>query len=339
MKKLLFLSLLGAAAFQVQAQVVLNENFNSYVAGNVGTATNGTTPGQGTWYPLQGTVADHQFVTIDAAHGLSYQMISGAGSAAANHRAAVKELTVTTGTAGNDILVGTVDLYTGPATTGSGRLGVQVYDLTYSSTAATGFAGIYYDYATKKLGGYAHLTDATTLMAGFYSINFTTTVTYPENTWIPVSFRYNKSTGQYSWVFPHGTATFTNTNYIPSTNMIPEELNLVNLVGTSAPLNTQINTGAFDNLNLQFTNAAALSTSDVEIPVSVFRIYPNPATDVLNFEYSGKVKGVTIYDMSGKKMKTKADEKSVSISHLLPGAYIVVLSTDEGDLTERFIKK
>ena len=337
MKKLLLLSLLGAGVLQVQAQVVLEENFNTYVAGNVGTATNGTTPGQGTWYPLQGTVADHQFVTIDAAHGLSYQMISGAGSTAANHRAAVKELPVTTSSPGNDILVGTIELYTGPATTGSGTLGLQIYDLTYSSTAATGFAGVYYDYATKKVGGFAHLTDAT-LNSGFYRINMGN-ATYPANTWITLTFRYDKAAGAYSWVTPEGTFSFTNANYIPSANMIPEELNLVNLVGTAAPLNTQINTGAFDNLNLYFTNAAALSTNDVVKPVSFYRVYPNPATDVLNFEYSGKVKGVTIYDMSGKRMKTNADEKSVNISHLLPGAYVVVLSTDEGDLTERFIKK
>src|SRR5690606_2340485 len=85
--------------------------------------------------------------------------------------------------------------------------------------------------------------------------------------------------------------------------------------------------------------AGILAVNDVKANDGQMAVYPNPATDVLNIRYKGKVTGVSVFDLSGKRMEIKADRNSADVSALQAGVYMVVIETDSGKFAEKIIKK
>ncbi len=332
MKKLLFSSLFIATYFAANAQTIVSENFNSYTAGDVATDATGVTAGTSGYYIYSGAAADYQFATIDAAHTNSLKITSGASySSTANtfNRFAFKDVPVVTPTAGNDIIKGSIEFYTGPAT-GAGRTSIDLYDAT------SGVVGIGYDYATKKIIGKTRLTSTATGVAAYYTITLTQVNTYLANTWVSVFFTYNKTTGATTWTTPEGTYSFSNAAYTVSANLDPVEYDFVSSTLTG---NTVANQTAVDNFNLIYTNAAALSTKDVKIASIAIGVYPNPTTDFLNIQSEEKIKAISISDMSGRKMDVKLNGNSVDVRSLQTGTYLISIETATGKSTEKFIKK
>jgi hypothetical protein len=333
MRKVLFLSMLFSVCFTLSAQTIATENFNSLTLGNVATDLTGTTAGQGGYYIYGGAVTDYQITSIDATHGNSLQLTSGNNfSSTANtyNRFAFKSITPVTPTSGNNILKGSIDIYTGPAT-GAGRVSVDMYDAT------SGIVGVGYDYATKKIVGKARLTLISSGATAYYSITLTQTNTYPANTWVSVSFTYNKTTGAYSWITPEGTFTFTNSLYSLSPGLDPTEYDFISSTLTG---NTVANVNGVDNLNLQYTNTASLGVQDVKIVRSAgIGIYPNPTSDILNIQTDSKINAVSVVDLTGRKLNVKLDGDKVNVQNLPSGTYLINIETKDGISTEKFIKK
>jgi uncharacterized delta-60 repeat protein len=69
-------------------------------------------------------------------------------------------------------------------------------------------------------------------------------------------------------------------------------------------------------------------------------IYPNPVTDVLHLRVKNftSIKGVKIIDLQSKLILENTDE-IINISHLSNGIYLVKVTTEEGELTKKFIKE
>lgn len=63
---------------------------------------------------------------------------------------------------------------------------------------------------------------------------------------------------------------------------------------------------------------------------SFLKIYPNPASEYLYFETSGKEESIVIFDQTGKEvMESTFDKNKIDIKHLRPGHYILgVLHND-----------
>ncbi len=85
--------------------------------------------------------------------------------------------------------------------------------------------------------------------------------------------------------------------------------------------------------------AGILAVNDVKPNEGQIAVYPNPATDVLNIRYKGKLSGVSVYDLSGKRMVINTDINSVDVSSLQAGVYMLVVETDNGKFSEKIIKK
>lgn len=70
-----------------------------------------------------------------------------------------------------------------------------------------------------------------------------------------------------------------------------------------------------------------------------FEIFPNPTSSVLNLSTSeGKIKNVTIYDLSGKRV-LNTNQSQLSIEHLAKGTYLVEIETTSGLFTKEIIKE
>lgn len=93
------------------------------------------------------------------------------------------------------------------------------------------------------------------------------------------------------------------------------------------------------------TNAFAIEEIKSENPsvnwVESIKLYPNPVTDIVNITSPFKTLSVNVYNYSGKLVKTFPSLKNneINVQDLAPGIYIVTLTTDQGIVTKKIIKK
>ena len=74
---------------------------------------------------------------------------------------------------------------------------------------------------------------------------------------------------------------------------------------------------------------------------TLFNVYPNPVNDKLYIETEVEIDEVVIYDAFGRQQTTDNRQQSsvVDVSNLDSGAYIVMIRTNDGIVTKRFVKK
>ena len=86
-----------------------------------------------------------------------------------------------------------------------------------------------------------------------------------------------------------------------------------------------------------YSTDCLLSSNEIEKPQT--KIYPNPAKDNLNF--SEEISNITISDLSGKMIQQiSSSEKSINVSKLVKGNYIITATSKSGELiNKKFIKE
>ena len=67
-------------------------------------------------------------------------------------------------------------------------------------------------------------------------------------------------------------------------------------------------------------------------------IYPNPSSDIVYIDGNYTQLKVIVYDILGKQLMNKSITKSIDISHLDNGVYILQLSDGAKLTTQRIIK-
>lgn len=74
-------------------------------------------------------------------------------------------------------------------------------------------------------------------------------------------------------------------------------------------------------------------------------MYPNPASNVVNITNSENiaVQQVTIYDISGKQLKTQnfdsSQEIQLNVENLASGTYMLHIKSESGTAVKKLIKK
>ena len=337
MKKILLLS---AFAFSylgfAQVQTLVNENFNSLTLGNLGTDVTGATPGQNNWLTLNGTNANYQVGNIDVAHGKSLSITSGNSYAASNNpnNRIAAQLTTVTATPTNNIVKATIDIYTG-SSTGSGNYYFLIYGDVEGSNKAIG--GFRLEVATRKIIGLGTFYNATNVPTLYIVNDPATAPAFPVNTWVSVTYYYNKTTGDMTWIWPGGGV-----NAIADPDaivgMTAKDIYLQNTTSTG---NTVANTVGFDNILVQFGNSSTFAVTDVknEIADKMISVYPNPTSKILNIKVKDKIKDVTVTDMTGKKIDVKLVGTSIDVENLPIGRYFITVETNNGVFSDKFIKK
>tara|TARA_B110000483_G_scaffold225077_1_gene284428 strand:- start:171 stop:830 length:660 start_codon:yes stop_codon:yes gene_type:complete len=87
---------------------------------------------------------------------------------------------------------------------------------------------------------------------------------------------------------------------------------------------------------LYFENNTA-STSILEIEKSI-NIYPNPATEIINIESKKIINKIKITDQLGKIILEKNQLKTLNISNLNKGTYIITLYIENKEIIKSFTK-
>ncbi|MGK6340909.1 T9SS type A sorting domain-containing protein [Chryseobacterium sp. DT-3] len=91
--------------------------------------------------------------------------------------------------------------------------------------------------------------------------------------------------------------------------------------------------------NLKVYNQAILSSANSAVNKKTVVVYPNPASDFIKINSSGKIKNIEIYDMAGKKIEFRSENDKIDVSNLSTGNYLINIKTENGNFSEKFIKK
>ena len=101
--------------------------------------------------------------------------------------------------------------------------------------------------------------------------------------------------------------------------------------------NNKVLTLTNEDGNKAIYNSGILGASDVSGALQA-KIYPNPATDVINIASDKKIANVSVFDASGKVVKTTT-ETAVNIQNLAKGSYVVSIKYADGTVESRKVIK
>ena len=335
MKKFLLFGVVVASTISISAQVLESDNYNAYTLGNVATDATGVTPGQGGMF-INAAASNFQIVNMAGAHANYLQVNTGATATAASNRIVTKNGLDTAWdnrTAGNNIIKGSVDIYTGTAT-GTNVSGVAIFGEDVDGNSV-GIVGIRYNSSTKTINGLAYLTNGST--PGFYNITGVTSNTYPINTWVTVGYSYNTVSGQITYTIGGTQLTLTVAGYTTPAGLIPTEHSVYSSYGTG---NNAATTFGIDNYKVEASNNSVLAVTELEVVnKDNISLYPNPVTDILNIKSTSKINNIEVYDMGGKKVNSGLNNNTVDVRSLNTGSYIINIETKDGKTSKKFIKK
>ncbi len=110
--------------------------------------------------------------------------------------------------------------------------------------------------------------------------------------------------------------------------------------GDATGTTTQVTVTMDADKNVSATFSATLGINEEKFKVP-FKLYPNPATDVLHIESQEVVNRVKIYNALGREvlLKNSLSEETINVSNLSQGIYFMIIETETGKGVRRFIKK
>ena len=319
MRKILLTSAFALISATFFSQVLQNENFNSL---NVATIVGQGSPA---YDKLNGTNADYMVVTSgNASKGLA---ITGTATASGSKYLWKEGLSAawTARTAGNNIIQIEFDFFTGPASTSNNGGGVELYGPGYSNY----LGGFTMNQSTKTLYGIytpSDDTDPTLVNLG------TTPVVLPANTWVRLGFAYNSVTGVITFKGPGFNGTVN--------GHIEDPIELDYAVQNLQTTNSASSVTTYDNMIITAVNAVnLLGTNEAAVKDAGFAIYPNPTSDFIQIKTKSKILEVYIYDASGIRTDANLADGKVDVRKLTSGVYMLGVKTDQGIITQKFIKK
>lgn len=89
--------------------------------------------------------------------------------------------------------------------------------------------------------------------------------------------------------------------------------------------------------SIRLVKNAALSTNQFE--KANIKIYPNPVQNQLNIESQEEVLSIEIFDFLGKHILTFNGAKTIDVSELQSGIYLLKINTNQGSSIQKIIKQ
>jgi len=100
--------------------------------------------------------------------------------------------------------------------------------------------------------------------------------------------------------------------------------------------NNALGTAYIDNIKVN-SELLVLGIKDSSFTAKEVLVYPNPASDFIHINFPGTVKKIAIYDESGRIIKTEINSSEMDIKGLPSGVYMVNITTEEKNFTEKVL--
>lgn len=338
------------------AQILLNDNFDNYTLGNLGTDVKGVVPGQGNWLteilynPLNHSSSIFT-ITNEAFKGKVLTFTTPQGE----QIIAKKDLSafINQRTIGNNVIKFEIDYYTGS----------QYYMATNSAPY------IYISLNSNKnesLLRFRHnITQANfiqcSVLEGNNTINHRVQLGYgssgnavdplPVDTWISfiVYLDYNSKKIYFETPYFNKVTVSDFLNLSTSNNLIEDfKPTSISLDASAQIGNASQMVHKFDNIKvtgLKVVPPSIIALSTNEQLATKFNVFPNPANNVVtitNRENIG-VEQIQVYDISGKAVQShissNENQVQLNIENLASGTYMLQIKTDKGMTVKKIVKK
>ena len=106
----------------------------------------------------------------------------------------------------------------------------------------------------------------------------------------------------------------------------------LDLSGNDRIFNTTIDLGAYEY-------NSTLSVDDISLDENTVKLYPNPATDVVNIKSNQIIKNVAVFNVNGQKVLDIANQSQINISNLPTGMYFLNINTNQSNQTIKILKQ
>ncbi|EMQ94007.1 hypothetical protein D778_01191 [Xanthomarina gelatinilytica] len=106
----------------------------------------------------------------------------------------------------------------------------------------------------------------------------------------------------------------------------------LDLSGNDRVFNTTIDLGAYEY-------NSTLSVDDISLDENTVKLYPNPATDVVNIKTNQTIKNVAVFNVNGQKVLEIANQSQINISNLPTGMYFLSINTNQSNQTIKILKQ
>lgn len=131
-----------------------------------------------------------------------------------------------------------------------------------------------------------------------------------------------KPTTSSSYVLDNGDNTFYDTALFGD----------LDLSGNNRIFNSTIDLGAYEYDSTLSVDAVSLSTNSI-------KLYPNPATDVVNIKTNQTIENVSVFNVNGQKVLEIANQSQINISNIPTGMYFLNINTNQSNQTIKFLKQ
>ena len=137
-------------------------------------------------------------------------------------------------------------------------------------------------------------------------------------------------------------------NHSPITNATNKMLEITDVSSSDNGVyycrvtNTVVTGLTIQTENVTITYDSALSLEDEQLAKAI-KLYPNPTNGIINLNLSSNnsLKKIDVFSMLGKKVMSinSITQKSIDISNLPSGMYMLNFITEKGKVTKRIVKK
>lgn len=303
MKKQLLLLCLAFPFVMLQAQtVIFSDNFDSYTAGQQLCTQNNTD--WDTWNNNPGSGEDAYISTEQAVSGSNSLKIEGT----------------------NDLIYRFDNQTTG------------VYEIDFNYYVPSDGSGAYFNIQHYTQPGVQWAFECAFYINGMAYLNQAqnpVTFNFPNDAWFPVKIVIDLDNDDVTLLINGESVETSPFSYTAENENGTCQLGSINFFAGSAMPNAS-GTYYVDD----FVVTQLPSTGIEEHSNSAIRIYPNPATDVLNISSDNEILNAEILNIDGQLVKTiSGNYRNVGISELSNGLYFVNVYTANGKVTHKFIKK
>ncbi len=358
-KQFLLIMITSLYSHFMAAQVLFNENFDSYTLGNLGTDPTGVTPGQGGWLTeiqfFKGT-KNNNFTNITNETGMGKVLTISSPMPIEAFNMFIKKTGVNNmvdqRTTGNNIIKLELDFFTGSQHNGLQGGEFHTISLAYGgNNAMTNNTLIEYRFVPKTGRATISYYDGVKSIYDLRLDNITgTTPVLPFNTWIKfnVYLDYNNKKVYFETPYFNAVAVGDFLSQSTSSNLIQDFKPSVFSYFFSVPAlsGPQQMINKLDNIKITaLKNVPPEVLSTNTFLSEKFNRFPNPASDVVNISNSDNmiVNKVDIYDVTGKLINTQKfcneTETQLNVSALNSGTYLLHLKTNEGIAVKKLVKK
>jgi len=328
MKKITLLIAYFFIAQSGSAQVLFEEDFNSYPAGHLNTDYTGTTAGQGGWRVERHANASATAMVVSEAGKGNVLSITTNGTFSNEYVDIIQDDGIIDAlwnnrTVGNNVLkfefeiYGSVFFYNGVALLSQG-----------TSLMLMGFVA-----STGHRIGASHAYSSN----GYTILKTYSATTFPYNMWIKAELFIDYNTQKAYFYIPTLNLFRADTIFNSKT---PDNMSFT---GSYLQLTSVVK---FDNIKLTaLQSVPAYLLSANEWVSSTFNLYPNPAENVVNITNSEnmQVQQVAVYEITGKHLTTQTfnnqTEIQLNVENLASGVYMLHIETNKGTAVKKLVKK